>query len=1210
KHLATPAQSSRSSLQYKKPPRICERICKTSNNYDKTTGTGKNSLGIEINSQNNRHHPFLQAFEDVSRLLAKRVVSPWLYLDFIYGLIPEGKKVAYCRKVAYEFVDNIVRLKREELATLKSNNEPVENKTFLDMIIDSSSKIKGYSDVEVREEVIVIMSAGSDTSAVGTGYTAVMLSRYPEVQEKVYQELEEVFGNNSRPVTAADLPKLVYLEAVVKETLRLYPPVPIYVRETHSDCKLPNGLTVPKGVALLFLLHGMHRNPKYWGDDAEQFRPERFFEGSLRHPVQFIPFSYSVRNCLEHSRSANSCTTESLNEIITSDAETGIKYRRLQNKLKEMLVSKPRSKESYLSKETLELLDERRTLISNKGDKERRQKIANLSKEIKENMRRDRKEKIHRVLEENIKRTGGTKKAMKQLSKHGKEWISKQKQSESYLTNRLSIQKLATEYYRLLYSDKFDLGLATIPEVNESKENKVDEVPEILASEATSAFHYYLMAKVSELLDTVFFVLRKKKTQITFLHVYHHTLMVAATWGMLKYNPTYVIILIGTINSFVHILMYAYYGLSAFPSLDKYLWWKKYLTAFQLIQFGIMIVHAAVATAVSECTPSYILLFTIFFNVLLMIYLFSDFYLKSYVKKEDNIQVKNNLKQFLLGILGTLEVRRKDVLLKTSCRTLHEECDSVEMVAQPKCVCTFHLERENLMNLFKKAARIANDQGGLSSFWLGPKLYIESALGVKMNSQQNSDHRFMKAFEKVSHLVARRIVTVWMHPDVIYKNLPIYKEFKESRRVLFDFVDKLIQNKREELKNNNNQLYDQNWMNLFKKAARIANNQGGLSSFWMGPKLYIVVTDPETVDVVLKSCMDKDDTTMRYCRTLTGNGSIFAAGGRRTFLEMMIMGSGGERGYTDLELREEVLVIILAGTDTSAVGASYASVLLSRFPNVQEKVYEELQDVFGDSDRPLTVQDLPNLKYLDAVMKETLRMYPPVPVTVREVHNDVVLPSGVTLVDGVSIFNNIWGIHRNPKYWGADADVFRPERFLDGYNYAMMSMKTVIANLVRAYKVLPPKDMNPAQLKEPLRLTKYVFYRIDSIPIWRPRRKILAPTFSMKNLNQFVEIFAQQSNLMTELLRPVAGKGDFSIWKYMNTYSFDSVCESALGVQMNSQQNSDHRFMKAFEKVSHLIARRIVSIWMHPDVIYKSLPIYKVFKENRRVLSFKLSVKN
>uniref|UniRef100_A0A0K8TUL8 Cytochrome p450 n=1 Tax=Epiphyas postvittana TaxID=65032 RepID=A0A0K8TUL8_EPIPO len=429
---------------------------------------------------------------------------------------------------------------------------------------------------------------------------------------------------------------------------------------------------------------------------------------------------------------------------------------------------------------------------------------------------------------------------------------------------------------------------------------------------------------------------------------------------------------------------------------------------------------------------------------------------------------------------------------------------------------------EDVMTLFQKVGRIANNQGGLSSFWLANKLYVivtdpetvdvvlktcmdkddntmkycrtitgngsifaavpiwrprrkilaptfsmknlnqfvdifaqqstvmtkqlrqvaekgdlsiwkyvntytfdsvcESALGVKMNSQLNSEQRFLRAFEMLSQMIARRICTPWMHPDVIYKNLPIYKTFEENRSVLFDFVDKLIQNKREELKNNNNELYNKS--------------------------------------------------------------------GMRTFLEMMIMGSGGERGYTDLELREEVLVIIIAGTDTSAVGASYASVLLSRFPDIQDKVYEELQAVFGNSDRPVTVQDLPNLKYLDAVMRETLRMYPPVPVTVREVRSDVVLPSGVTLVEGVAILNNIWGIHRNPKYWGDDVDVFRPERFLEGplkhpaqfipfsyssrnclgYNYAMMSMKTVLANLVRTYKILPPSDLDPCHMKEPIRV--------------------------------------------------------------------------------------------------------------------------------------------
>ncbi|CAG4993524.1 unnamed protein product [Colias eurytheme] len=182
----------------------------------------------------------------------------------------------------------------------------------------------------------------------------------------------------------------------------------------------------------------------------------------------------------EISHHNNPRTTESFNEIITSDAETGIKYERLQNKLKDMLISKPKRKESYLSKETMELLDERRALLSNKGDRDRRQKISNLSKKIKENMRDDRKKQRNRVLEENIKRTGGAKKAMKQLSEHGKEWIPKLKQRESHLTNRLSIQKLASDYYRRLYTDP---GKDPILEAKETNGNTVDEVPEILASE-------------------------------------------------------------------------------------------------------------------------------------------------------------------------------------------------------------------------------------------------------------------------------------------------------------------------------------------------------------------------------------------------------------------------------------------------------------------------------------------------------------------------------------------------------------------------------------------------------------------------------------------------------------------------------------------------------------------------------------------------------
>ncbi|KAF9793789.1 hypothetical protein SFRURICE_013201 [Spodoptera frugiperda] len=93
----------------------------------------------------------------------------------------------------------------------------------------------------------------------------------------------------------------------------------------------------------------------------------------------------------------------------------------------------------------------------------------------------------------------------------------------------------------------------------------------------------------------------------------------------------------------------------------------------------------------------------------------------------------------------------------------------------------------------------------------------------------------------------------------------------------------------------------------------------------------------------------------------------------------------------------------------------------------------------------------------------------------RKIEKDVTLPNGVTLVDGCSVIVNIWSVHRNPRYWGDDAEEFRPERFLDtplkhpaafvpfsygprsclGYLYAMMSMKTAMATLVRRYRIKP-----------------------------------------------------------------------------------------------------------------------------------------------------------
>ncbi|XP_051165681.1 elongation of very long chain fatty acids protein AAEL008004 isoform X2 [Leptopilina boulardi] len=153
--------------------------------------------------------------------------------------------------------------------------------------------------------------------------------------------------------------------------------------------------------------------------------------------------------------------------------------------------------------------------------------------------------------------------------------------------------------------------------------------------------YIYFLAKISELLDTVFFVLRKKESQITFLHMYHHTVMPMISWGATKYYPGGHGTFIGVINSFVHIIMYTYYLLAALlPQYQKYLWWKKYITTLQMGQFCLAFLHSC-QLLFHDCDyPKWSLIF-ILPNASFFYFLFSDFYNKTYIpqKQQKSIAV-------------------------------------------------------------------------------------------------------------------------------------------------------------------------------------------------------------------------------------------------------------------------------------------------------------------------------------------------------------------------------------------------------------------------------------------------------------------------------------------------------------------------------------------------------------------------------------------
>jgi len=145
--------------------------------------------------------------------------------------------------------------------------------------------------------------------------------------------------------------------------------------------------------------------------------------------------------------------------------------------------------------------------------------------------------------------------------------------------------------------------------------------------------YVYYLSKLTEFADTIFFVLKKKKSQLTWLHLYHHSLTPLEAWILVKFlsggNATFPNIL----NNFVHVCMYSYYMLSAMgPQYQKYLWWKKYMTELQIAQFILCIAHTIRALCTDCGFPTFVSALLLL-NASIFFVLFMNFYIQTYKKQ-------------------------------------------------------------------------------------------------------------------------------------------------------------------------------------------------------------------------------------------------------------------------------------------------------------------------------------------------------------------------------------------------------------------------------------------------------------------------------------------------------------------------------------------------------------------------------------------------
>ncbi|WAR24220.1 ELOV4-like protein [Mya arenaria] len=153
-----------------------------------------------------------------------------------------------------------------------------------------------------------------------------------------------------------------------------------------------------------------------------------------------------------------------------------------------------------------------------------------------------------------------------------------------------------------------------------------------LALRMANVCWWYFFSKIIELVDTGFHILRKRP--VSFLHAYHHSTMLLNWWLGVKYVAGGQSWFLAMLNTFVHVIMYSYYALSALgPSVRPYLWWKKYLTILQLSQFVAVVIHTGTNMLQPDCEFPQGFNYAVFMYAISLIVLFTNFYIKTYNKK-------------------------------------------------------------------------------------------------------------------------------------------------------------------------------------------------------------------------------------------------------------------------------------------------------------------------------------------------------------------------------------------------------------------------------------------------------------------------------------------------------------------------------------------------------------------------------------------------
>ncbi|XP_046749213.1 cytochrome P450 4C1-like [Diprion similis] len=263
----------------------------------------ESAMGININAQTDDNAEYTTTLHDITCETVERVFRPWIHNNWIYYKLRRGREFKSNLDTAHRFTERVITTKKLTRKSHQENNatefEKPKRRAFLDHLLNACAHEKTpITDNELRDEVDTFLFAGHDTTAAAISWALFCIGNNPDVEEKIHEEHLRVFGDSLEAATLQQINELKYLERVMKETMRLFPPVPSVGRIITEDMDIA-GYKIPIGTNITIDMYQIHRDPKHW-PNPEKFDPDRFLPENShgRHPYAYVPFSAGPRNCI------------------------------------------------------------------------------------------------------------------------------------------------------------------------------------------------------------------------------------------------------------------------------------------------------------------------------------------------------------------------------------------------------------------------------------------------------------------------------------------------------------------------------------------------------------------------------------------------------------------------------------------------------------------------------------------------------------------------------------------------------------------------------------------------------------------------------------------------------------------------------------------------------------------------------------------------